>query len=166
MVSPQHAVLRLQSQMIRHPLQQQTQFFHAERLGDVIVGAILHRLHRRLHRPMAGHYDHQRVGAMLLDRLQRFQTGPVRRPQIQQHGIGVRAVEKPVGLLGGLRHLRVESERLGHLAAGFTESAVAVHDQKIQEVRALDLRGMTVPRTLILTVTAIDDGCGRCRRCR
>ena len=42
----QHAVLRLQTQMPRHPLQQQTQFFHAEGLGDVVVSAILHCLNR------------------------------------------------------------------------------------------------------------------------
>ena len=46
----QHAVLRFQPEMLGRPLQQQPQFFHAERFGDIVVGAVFHRLHGRLHR--------------------------------------------------------------------------------------------------------------------
>ena len=141
---PQHAALRLQPQMPSHPLQQQAQFFHAEGFGDIVIRPIFHGLHRRLHRAISGHDDHQRVRTMFLDRMQRFQAARPRQPQVQQHRVGARAVEQPVGLFGGLRHLRVESERLRHLAAGLADGAVVVHDQKVQEIRSLDLRRMAM----------------------
>ena len=80
---------------------------------------------------------------MLLDGMQGFEAARARQPQVEQHGVGARAVEQAVGLLGGLRHLGVESERLRHLAAGLADGAVIVHDQEVQEIRSLDLRGMT-----------------------
>jgi hypothetical protein len=43
--------------MRNHALQQQPEFFQVKRLGDVIVGAVLHRLHRRLHGGVAGDHD-------------------------------------------------------------------------------------------------------------
>ena len=47
--------------------QEQPQFFHAEGLGDVVVGAILHRLHGGLHGAVSSHDDDQRLGAVLSD---------------------------------------------------------------------------------------------------
>jgi hypothetical protein len=90
---------------------------------------------------------------MLLDRVQHFQAAGPGQAQVQQHGVGARTVQQPVGLFGGFRHLRVESERLRHLAASLADGAVVVHDQKVQEVRSLDLRGMAV---------VVEDGGGRC----
>src|SRR5258708_37413556 len=52
-----------------------------------------------------------------------------------------------------LRHLGAESKRLRHLAAGFTDGAVIVHDQEVQEICSLELRRMA------MTVT--EDGGGR-----
>ena len=67
----QHAVFSFQPQVPGHTFQQQPEFFHAERLRDVIVGPVLHRLHRRLNRTEAGDHDHQRFGPILSDAMQR-----------------------------------------------------------------------------------------------
>ena len=64
---------------------------------------------------------------MLLDGMERFQ-GARARPHIQQHRVRARAIQQPVGLFGGLRHLRVESERLCHIAAGLADGAIVVHN--------------------------------------
>ena len=155
---PQHPVLRLQPQMSPHPLQQQTQFFHAEGFGDIVVRAIFHRLHRRLHRAVTRHHDHQRFRALLLDRVQRFQAS--RTPQVEQHGVCAGTVKQPASLFGGLRHLRVEAERLRHLAAGLADDAVIIHDQQVQEIRSLDLQGMAGAGAG--TETTTEDGGRRC----
>src|SRR6266852_9592358 len=89
---------------------------------------------------------------MLLDGMQSLEAARARQPQVQQHGVGAGAVEQAVGLFGGLRHLRVESERLRYLAARLADGAVIVHDQEVQEIRSLDLRGMA----------RAEDGGGRC----
>src|ERR1700686_544691 len=93
---------------------------------------------------------------MLLDRMQRFQAARARKPQVEQHGVSTRAVEQPVGMFGRLRHLRVESKRQRHLAAGLADSAVVVHDQEVQEIRSLELRRMA------MALTMTKDGGGRC----
>src|SRR5208282_3743817 len=90
------------------------------------------------HRPIAGDHDHHRVGAMFLDRVQGVEAACT-RPQIQQHGVGAGTVEQPVRLFCRFHHLRGETERLRHLAAGLADGAVMVHDQKVEEVRAFDL---------------------------
>src|SRR5258708_5617686 len=43
-----------------------------------------------------------------------------------------------------LRHLGAESKGLRHLAAGFTDGAVIVHDQEVQEICSLELRRMAM----------------------
>src|SRR6476660_8432765 len=45
---PQGAVFGFQFQVVGHTLQQQPQFLHAEGLGHVVIGAILHGLDRGL----------------------------------------------------------------------------------------------------------------------
>jgi hypothetical protein len=38
--------------------------------------------------------------------------------------------------------LRVESERVGNVAAGFADGAVVVNDEEVEEIGSLDLGGM------------------------
>src|ERR1019366_6416549 len=45
----QQTVLRLELQVGGHTLQQKLQFVEAERLSHIVIGAILHGLHRRLY---------------------------------------------------------------------------------------------------------------------
>ncbi len=76
-------------------------------------------------------------GAMFLDGLQRFEACRA-RAKVEEYGVGV--VELAHRLFGGLRHLRIESERPRHLAAGFADGAVILHDQEVKKVGAHDLR--------------------------
>jgi hypothetical protein len=71
----QGAVFAAQTKMAGDALEQHAQFFHAEGLGDVIVGSIFHRLHGGLHGPISGDGDDERIGAVLLDGMQRIESG-------------------------------------------------------------------------------------------
>src|SRR5215208_1301318 len=46
----QKPVFSCELQMARYPLQQNAEFVDIERLGDVVIRAVTHRLHSRLHR--------------------------------------------------------------------------------------------------------------------
>ena len=63
----QDAVLAGELQVAEHAVQDQAQLFQVEGLGDVVVGALLHRLHRRLHAGVAGHDDDDRLRTPPLD---------------------------------------------------------------------------------------------------
>ena len=102
--------LGLEPQMSADPFEQQTQFFHAERLGDVVVGAILHGLHRRLHRSVASHRDDHRIRTMPLDGLQRFHSACARQSQIEQDRVDAMAVEDAIGLFGRFGDMGAEAQ--------------------------------------------------------
>src|SRR5205085_5321275 len=63
---PERAVFRFKLQVRGDTIKQQLEFVEAERLGEVVVGSILHRLHSGLHGTVAGHHDHDSVGTALL----------------------------------------------------------------------------------------------------
>ncbi len=91
--------------MAGHPLQQQLQFVDAERFGHVVIGAILHGLHRRLHGAVAGHHDDHSLGTAFLDAAQRIQASGTGQAQVEQDSVEGLGVEKPVSLLGGIGHM-------------------------------------------------------------
>ena len=95
------------------PLGEQQHLVEIERLGQVIVGAALHRLDGGLHRPVRGHDDHVRVGRQLA--------------QLGQHGEAVGARHADVEKHEVERRLREHAQRLvavahgGDLVAGLTQ---------------------------------------------
>ena len=54
-------IFTFESQMVGDSLQQQTQFIFGERLGDVVIGAFLHRLDCRLYGCETGHDDNHQI---------------------------------------------------------------------------------------------------------
>jgi len=62
---------------------------------------------------VAGDDDDQRLGAMLSDVMQSVEAARAGQAQVEEDGVGARAVEQAVGLFGGLGGLGVEAERLG-----------------------------------------------------
>src|SRR5215468_394199 len=65
-----------------------------EGLGEVVVGAGLHRLDGRLHRGEGGHHHHLHVGSRLLHGLEQVHPGQVRHPDVQHRHVDG-------GILGG-----------------------------------------------------------------
>ncbi len=76
----QDAVFAGELQMPDHALQQQPKLFQVERLGDIVVGAVLHRLHRRLHGGVAGDDDDHGLRTAALDLAQNLQPAGSRKP--------------------------------------------------------------------------------------
>ena len=125
--------------MSRNPLQQQFQFVEAEGLGEVIIGAVLHGLHRRLDRAVPGHHHYDRIGTAGLDLMQRLEATHARQFQIEQNDVDAMRVDDAIGVLSGLGHERTKAEGLPYLAASFADGAFIVHNDQIQEVRTFDL---------------------------
>ncbi len=108
--------------------QEQPQFFQTERFGDVIIGAIFHRLHRRLDRAVAGHYDDDCFRVVLADGVESLHTARAGQFEVEQDHVRASVIEDAVCLFSRLRHLRVEAKTLRHRPAGFADGAVVVHD--------------------------------------
>ena len=118
-----------------HPLQQQTQLFQVERLGDVIVGAVLHRLHRRLHGGVAGDDDDHGFRTAALDLAQHLQPAGPRQPQIQQHHVDPGGLQDAIGMFGVIRNIGGEADRLRDFAASVPNGPLVVDDQQVQQIR-------------------------------
>jgi hypothetical protein len=106
----QNAVFGLQLEVVGDALQQQLEFVNAEGFGDVFVGAVLHGLHRRLHRAVAGHDDHQGFRTLGLDLAESFQAACAGQAQIEQNGIDGLGLQQAKGVLGGIGDVGVEAE--------------------------------------------------------
>ena len=131
-------------------MQQHAQFFHAEGLGDVIVGSIFHGLHGGLYGAISGDGDDDCVGAVLLDGMQRIESGGT-GAHAEKNGVGapfsIGTVENPISVLDGFCDLRVESERVGDVAAGFADGSVILNNKEVEEIGSLDLGGQVVRAT-------------------
>src|SRR5262249_47760625 len=83
------------------PLREQERLVEVEGLGEIVVGALLHRLDRRLHRPVGGHDHHLGIGTL--------------RADLGEEG---EAVEP--------RHADIEKDQIERLGFGLAESRRAV----------------------------------------
>jgi hypothetical protein len=134
-------VLRFQLQMADHAVQQQLQLIQAERLGHIIVRAILHRLNRRLHRAVARHNHDHRVRTQALDVVEGLDSARAGQAQIEQNRIDALRFQHPVSMFRRVSTESIESQGLGHFATGLPYGALIVNDKQVQKVCALDLSG-------------------------
>ena len=104
-------ILRDQTDLLGHPLEQETQFFHPKRLFDVVVGAELHRVHRRLDGAVAGHNGNFAPRQNGFDLAEEFHTRKVGEPQVGHHDVGRLCFER-------------EQRRFGAFGLGASESEV------------------------------------------
>src|SRR5437870_1845333 len=84
---PQCPVFRLQFQVTGHAIQQHLQFIDIERLRNIVVSAIFHRLYGRLDRAVSSYDHYQRFRAMVLDLMESLQTTGAGKFQIKQHSV-------------------------------------------------------------------------------
>src|SRR5579864_9702002 len=115
-----------------YSFQQELQFSQAEGLGHVLVGAILHRLHRRIDRGMRTDHNDLDIWASLLDLAQDVQPAWVRPVQIKKHYIDGPGFDERKRLGAGLRGAGLVSESGSRFAAGVTDQAVIVHDEQVK----------------------------------
>ena len=125
----QQPVLGGQLQVLGHASQLQAKLVEVEGLGDVVVSAQLHGLHRGLHRGKTGHHDGDRFGPAPLDVAQNFQAAAVRQAQVEQDDVDVGGVQKAVGLVARFRQQNIEAQRLRHVTAALAYRALVLYDQ-------------------------------------
>ena len=98
-------------------------------LGDVVVGAEPHRLHRRADIGVGGHDDHLDVGMALLDLAEHLDPVRVGQLEIQQEEVGALLPDGRHGSRAVLRGLDVVAELLERLLEGPANQALVVNDQ-------------------------------------
>ena len=84
---PQLVVLGHHRLELQGFLHQRPQPLHVNRLGQVIVSALLHRLDGALDRPEGGHQDEQRVAAVRPDLRQQFQAAEAGHLDVRDHQV-------------------------------------------------------------------------------
>jgi len=99
------------------------------RLGQVVEGAQLHRLHGALHRPVGGHHHHRHLRDLLADALQDLQAGHVRQPVVQCQEVAVLFLEQGEGLPSGLRLAHAVALLLQALADRPADQLLVLDDQ-------------------------------------
>ena len=135
----QNAVLALELQMAGDAIKQKFQLIEAERLGDIVVRAILHRLHGGLHSAIARHDHDHRVRTKALDAIQRLQSPCTGQAQIEQHGVNALRIQQAVRMLGRIGDEGIEAQRLCDLAAGLANGTLVINNQDVQEIGSLNL---------------------------
>ena len=83
----QIAVLALQADLLQRLGHHLAHLVEAERLGDVIEGAVLHGIHRRLQRGVAGDHDHFGVRPGFAALFQHLHAVHLLHAQIGQHHV-------------------------------------------------------------------------------
>ena len=95
--------------MAGNALQQQSQFFHAEGFGHVVICTVFHRLNGRVDRAVAGDDHDDGLGPALANLMQSLQPSRSRQFPIEQHNIDVLCIQQAVGMLGGVSHHRIKA---------------------------------------------------------
>src|SRR5579863_400781 len=136
----QHPVLSLEFEMVGNALQQDSEFVGAEWLGDVLVSAVLHRLHCRLHRAVAGDDDHERFRVLGLDPAQSFEAARARQAKIKEDGVDIVSLQQTVGVFRRVRDMSSETKGQRDFATGIPNRALVVDDEEVQKVSGQYLR--------------------------
>ena len=105
----QRAVLHAQLAMLAGALEDREQLVVAERLLDVIEGALVHRLHRRLQRRLRGHEDHRRVRILLPRGGEDLHAAHVRHAHVGEHDVRLERRELRETRPAPVRRVRVEA---------------------------------------------------------
>ncbi len=109
-------------------LEDDLQLLDVDRLAEVVLGAELHRLDRRLDRAVGGHDDDHRLRAHLLDLREQLDPVHARHAQVGEDDVGVvlleRAAARRARRAPGRRRSRPPSSRVSSAAAAFTSSSM------------------------------------------
>ncbi len=113
------------------------QFFAVERLGEVVEGPELHRLHRGIYGAEGGEHDDDRRRRPLLDRREHLETGHARHLQVGDHQLGRLLLEKPQAGLAVRSGVDVVPLLLQVVLENAPQRTIVVDDE--------DLRGHGIP---------------------
>jgi hypothetical protein len=121
-----------------------------ERLGDVVVGAALHRLERHVERAERRHHDHRRAQPALADLVDQRQPVELRHPDVREHHV--------VGAASQLRERLLRRAHRGRLVALAREQhhqhvaqpLFVVDDEHLARCGARCLRGQGIESSSII----------------
>ncbi len=77
---------------------------------------------------------------MGFDLAESFQPARTGQSEIEQNGVDALGLQEAIGVLGGVGDMGDETQGQSDLAAGITDGAFVVDDEKIEEVCGHDLR--------------------------
>ena len=122
------AVLHAQRPRLEGAIDDQRDLVDVERLGDVLVGAALHRAHRHLLRAVRGEHDHGQRFVALVDRLEQLHAVHLRHGVVGHHA--VHAFELGQRLLARTRQHRFQAAGLEELAQREEQRRLVVNQQQ------------------------------------
>ena len=127
---PEGPDLVLQQLLLEGVPYRQLELLLPERLGQVIGGAALHRVHHRLQPSHGGEYDHRQRGLRLADAVENLQAADARQDQVEEHELRPRRIlQAAQRLLAGLGAVHLVSERREERGQEPANALVVVHDQ-------------------------------------
>ena len=87
-------------------------FVRLERLGNVVVGPLLHGLHRGVHGPVGRHDDNGAVDPPRIQLVQKVQAAHLRHQDVGEHQIELVLLQSGQGFLPRSRRLDLQAGRL------------------------------------------------------
>ena len=123
------AVLQRERLLLGRPSDRPLELHTLERLGDEVVGSLLHRLDRVLHGPVAGDNDHLDVGSDGPGRFQQFLAAELRHLEVHQHNVDLARPEPIQTGLAVIGQHHLVSEFLQRPGECLSDRLVVVHHQ-------------------------------------
>ena len=127
----QEAHLAGQRLLLDGLLEQNLKSRGVQRLGQVVEGAVTHRLHGALHRAVPGDHEHDGRPAGLLQLLQQREAVHLRQHQVGEHHRRMLGLDQVEGLLGGGRGLDVVTPLTHQSSQAFALGGLVVDDQDL-----------------------------------
>ena len=115
--------------MLGGALEDREQLVVAERLLDVVEGALVHRLHRRLQRRLRGHEDDRRVRILLARRGEDLDAADVRHADVGEHDVRLQLGELLEPARAAVRGVRVEAGVAQQDAERLEDALLVVDDE-------------------------------------
>ena len=127
----QRAIFRLKDPDVQRAIDGVLNLFERERLGDIVVGAGLHRLHGIFNGRISGHQNYQALGRAPLDLAQQFQPGHLGHPVVGQHQVELRLGEDCHGLRAVLGLANLVAKRLEKRHETSPDIALVIDDKQL-----------------------------------
>src|ERR1019366_6310312 len=105
--------------------------FERERLGDIVVGAGLHRLNGIFNGRISGHQNYQALGCAPLDLAEQFQPAHLGHPVVGQHQIELRLGEERHGLRAVLGRANLVAKRLEKRDETSADIALVIDNEQL-----------------------------------
>ncbi len=146
-----------QANFFRHSAQEKPEFFERrKRLGDVVICAQLHGLHRGLDRTMPGHERNLGAGQKLLYFLQELEPRHVGHDHVGQDHVGGLLLEQGESGIAAVGFKTDEAQSFADGDAELADALLIVHDQQTDAELILTQRRSHSALPIVFAMTSMN----------